>query len=76
MTEDDPTGAYSKKGQAIAIGEDICKNYARMGNDVVILASIICMGKYERKRIQIRSVRICASKQSRPERSLRRRMKK
>lgn len=25
MTEDDPTGAYSKKGQAIAIGEDICK---------------------------------------------------
>ena len=37
MTEDDLTGACSKRGQAIAIGEEICKNYARMGNDIVVL---------------------------------------
>lgn len=37
MTEEDVTGAYSKRGQAIAIGEDICENYARMGNDIVVL---------------------------------------
>ena len=49
MTEDDPTGAYSKKGQAIAIGEDICKNYARMGNDVVILRLDHLYGEIRKK---------------------------
>ena len=49
MTEDDPTGAYSKRGQAIAIGEDICKNYARMGNDIVVLRMDHLYGEIRKK---------------------------
>lgn len=49
MTEDDLTGACSKRGQAIAIGEEICKNYARMGNDIVVLRLDHLYGEIRKK---------------------------
>ena len=49
MKEDDLTGACSKRGQAIAIGEEICKNYARMGNDIVVLRLDHLYGEIRKK---------------------------
>lgn len=49
MREDDLTGACSKRGQAIAIGEEICKNYARMGNDIVVLRLDHLYGEIRKK---------------------------